>query len=92
MYDEYTSIDVQVKKAYFTLMDEERRRNITATIEYTRKRILKERKQKMAKGSYSCPALALFFRVLVYNTVVVHFGGDVCVFKIRCWSLVSHQG
>lgn len=41
-----------MKKAYFTLMDEERRKTVSTIIESTRKRVLKERKHKAAKGAH----------------------------------------
>jgi hypothetical protein len=39
-----------VKKAYNTLMEEDRRITISAIIENTRKRTIKDRKQRLAKG------------------------------------------
>jgi hypothetical protein len=41
---------MQVKKAYQQLVDEERRAWCILTINETRKRTLKERRQKLAKG------------------------------------------
>lgn len=41
----------QVKKAYQQLVDEERRAWCILTINETRKRTLKERRQKLAKGT-----------------------------------------